>query len=417
MDRRKFILSAASAAIPLAHSASWAERSSGGLQTAAPDKLHRTVQERRRDLRFHRFGVNYTPSHNWWFCWNDWDIDPIKRDLDALAALKVDHLRIFPIWPFFQPNPTWVSTVHLERLSQLLAEMALREMDAVVTVFTGQLSGPRFLPSFNKTGAEFYTDKSMWDSQELYVRALAAMMKSHENIIGFDFGNEMETCWSAPLPVGDAWMARMFALMHDAYPAGLNLNGASYDSWFRQATFSPQALAKTPIPVMHSYPYWSDSLKYGGPMDPPSTRLMPAFAALIRAYAGDRNKAVWAAEFNTCIEELSEKQQAVWLEKAVTEAIAGGVCWYTYWDSHDTNRKFKFNTLEYSLGLFTNDGRLKEQGVVFKELAEAYRGKLVISPAKEIPPPPDALNDQATWAWLLEYLEWKQKPSPIAARQ
>ena len=35
----------------------------------------------------HRFGVNYTPSHNWWFCWNDWNPDPIKRDLDAIAAL------------------------------------------------------------------------------------------------------------------------------------------------------------------------------------------------------------------------------------------------------------------------------------------------------------------------------------------
>jgi endo-1,4-beta-mannosidase len=410
MDRRNFILSAASAALPLSNPYGWDKRSSALAQPKAAGVSDSSAADRRRDLGFHRFGVNYTPSHNWWFCWNDWDIDPIKRDLDALAALRADHLRIFPIWPFFQPNATWVSTVHLERLSQLLAEMKTREMDAVVTVFTGQLSGPRFLPSFNKTGAEFYTDKSMWDSQEMYVRALAGVMKAHENIIGFDFGNEMETCWSAPLPVGDAWMARMFAVMKEAYPLGLNLNGASYDSWFREATFSPQALAATPVPVMHSYPYWSDSLKYGGPMDPPSTRLMPAFAAMIRAYAGDRLKPVWAAEFNTCIEQLPEKQQAAWLEKAVTEAIAGGVCWYSYWDSHDTNRKFKFNTLEYSLGLFTNDGRLKEQGVVFKQLAEAYRGKPVVIPAKEIPPPPTVLNDQATWAWLLKYLGWTPKP-------
>lgn len=407
MDRRKFILSAVGAALPMAHSSGWGNTLLEPIQPEPRGATVRQSPDRRRDLRFHRFGVNYTPSHNWWFCWNDWDIDPIKRDLDALAALSVDHLRIFPIWPYFQPNATWVSTAHLDRLSQLLTEMQQRDMDAVVAVFTGQLSGPRFLPSFNKTGAEFYTDKNMWASQELYVRALANMMKSHENIIGFDFGNEMETCWSAPLSVGDTWMGRMFALMNEAYPSGLHLNGASYDSWFREATFSPQALAATPIPVMHSYPYWSDSLKYGGPMDPPSTRLMPAFAALIRAYAGDRNKSVWAAEFNTCIEELPEKQQAAWLEIAVTEAIGEGVCWYTYWDSHDTNRKFKFNTLEYSLGLFTNDGRLKEQGRVFKQLAEAYRGKHVVIPAKEIPPPPSALNDQATWAWLLNFLEWK----------
>jgi hypothetical protein len=86
---------------------------------------------------------------------------------------------------------------------------------------------------------------------------------------------------------------------------------------------------------------------------------------------------------------------------SVTEAIAGGVCWYSYWDSYDTNRKFKFNTLQYSLGLFTDDGRLKEKGVVFKQLAEAYRGKPVAIPTKAIPPPPAVLNDQAAWAWLL----------------
>lgn len=409
MDRRKFILSASSAAIPLSQRSCWAMPSSEAALAEATATGNGRSADRRRNLGFHRFGVNYTPSHNWWFCWNDWNIDPIRRDLDALAALSVDHLRIFPIWPFFQPNATWVSTAHLDRLSQLLGEMQARGMDAVVAVFTGQLSGPRFLPSFNKADAEFYTDKNMWLSQELYVRALASMMKSHPNIIGFDFGNEMETCWSAPLSVGDAWMARMFALMDDAYPSGLHLNGASYDSWFREATFSPKALAATPIPVMHSYPYWSDSLKYGGPMDPPSTRLMPAFAALIRSYAGTANKPVWAAEFNTCIEELPEKQQAAWLDKAVNEAIAEGVCWYTYWDSHDTNRKYKFNTLEYSLGLFTNDGRLKDQGVVFKQLADAYRGKPVVIPSRKLARPPTTLNDNATWEWLLNYLEWKPK--------
>ena len=28
---------------------------------------------RHRLLTRHRFGVNYTPSRNWWFCWNDRD--------------------------------------------------------------------------------------------------------------------------------------------------------------------------------------------------------------------------------------------------------------------------------------------------------------------------------------------------------
>ena len=95
----------------------------------------------RLDLNRHRFGVNYTPSRNWWFCWNDWDATSIQHDLDAIAALGADHLRIMLIWPFFQPNPKWVSPAHLERLDQLLTLMGERSLDALVTVFTGQLSG------------------------------------------------------------------------------------------------------------------------------------------------------------------------------------------------------------------------------------------------------------------------------------
>ena len=123
-------------------------------------------------------------------------------------------------------------------------------------------------------------------------------------------------------------------------------------------------------------------------MDPPSTRLLVAFAALVRSYACNPQKPVWAGEFNTCIESMPEKQQAEWLETAVTAAVESGVSWFTYWDSHDVNRKFAFNSLEYSLGLLTNDGKVKEQGKVFKQLSEAYRGKPVKFPTTAPPSPP-----------------------------
>jgi hypothetical protein len=167
----------------------------------------------------HRFGVNYTPSKNWWFCWNEWDADPIKRDLDAIAALGADHLRILLIWPYFQPNPKWVSPLHLERLDQLLTIMGERNLDAVVTVFTGQLSGWFFLPPFNKAGSAFYADDAIWKAQEmLHPAAAAESLMKKNNIIGFDFGNEINTCWSTEPRVGDAWMTKMFSLMETVYP-------------------------------------------------------------------------------------------------------------------------------------------------------------------------------------------------------
>src|SRR5579864_8458834 len=175
MNRRKFLVGSSAAA---------------GLAAAASSSLaHADFGARAGlDLARHRFGVNYTPSHNWWFCWNDWNVDPIRRDLDAIAALGADHLRILLIWPFFQPNPKWVSPAHLERLDQLLTLMGERNLDALVTVFTGQLSGWFFLPSFNRLSDGFYTDPLMQSAQELFVREVGRTLKPHAKVIGFDFG-------------------------------------------------------------------------------------------------------------------------------------------------------------------------------------------------------------------------------------
>lgn len=165
MDRRNFLAASAMAA---------------GLAAAKPALGFGTPSSSNAsiglDLNRHRFGVNYTPSRNWWFCWNDWDASSIERDLDAIAALGADHLRIMIVWPYFQPNPKWVSPLHLERFDQLLTLMEQRHLDALPAVFTGQLSGWFFLPPFNRLSDGFYTTQKMGDAQDLFVRELARVM-------------------------------------------------------------------------------------------------------------------------------------------------------------------------------------------------------------------------------------------------
>lgn len=397
MDRRDFVAGGAAAVLAARRRAFPWGQAAGSARAGL-------------DLKRHRFGVNYTPSRNWWFCWNDWDASAIERDLDAIAALGADHLRILLVWPYFQPNPTWVSPAHMERLDQLVSLMGQRRLDALVTVFTGQLSGWFFLPPFlPNQGADFYRSEKMWAAQELFVRELARTLKPHGNVIGFDFGNELNTCWKAQPRDGDAWMARMFALMNEAMPGHLHVNGVDHHPWFETDTFSPGALAAAPFPVMHCYPHWTEAQKYGGPMDPPSVKLLAGMAALIRSYAGSQQKPVFAGEFNTCILDLPEKGQAAWLEKAVTAAIDEGVSWFTYWDSNDVDRKYQFDPVEYTLGLLTNDGRVKEQGRVFKQLAEAYRGRPVRFPKAPLPSPPVARTMDGTWNWLLDWMGWRPK--------
>ena len=101
---------------------------------------------------------------------------------------------------------------------------------------------------------------------------------------------------------------------------------------------------------------------------------------------------------------------AAWLEKAVLAAIDEGVSWFSYWDTHDLDPKFFFfPPLEYNLGLLTNDGRMKEQGRVFRQLADTYRGKAVVFPKGSLLPPPSERTQEATWRWLMDWMGWKPK--------
>src|SRR5579872_6682614 len=233
MDRRGFISGAAATAMG-------STMLNPSFVAAARSMASATHAQSARSLALdrHRFGANYTPSRNWWFCWNDWDADSIQRDLDAIAALGADHLRILLIWPFFQPNPKWVSPAHLERLDQLMSLMGERHLDGLVTVFTGQLSGWYFLPPFNRLSDGFFTDRVMLDAQNLFIRELSRTLAPHQNVIGFDMGNEINTCWSDKTPVGDAWMARMDSLMNETLPGRLHVNGVDNAPWFEDTTFS-----------------------------------------------------------------------------------------------------------------------------------------------------------------------------------
>ena len=48
-------------------------------------------------------GVNYWASHAGTNMWADWHPEVVDRDFKTLAAAGVQVLRVFPLWPDFQP--------------------------------------------------------------------------------------------------------------------------------------------------------------------------------------------------------------------------------------------------------------------------------------------------------------------------
>jgi hypothetical protein len=352
----------------------------------------------------HRFGVNYVPSRNWYYCYNDWNRDSICRDLDAVAALGADHVRVMVIWPWFHPNPTALSERHLDNLEQILSIAAERSLDVLVTLFTGWLSGYHFNPPFLEN-EPFYTSPEWAKVQDFFLDGVTNRMQRRQNFIGFDIGNEINCNWQAATADGDAWMQRIMSRMQALSPGRIHVNGVDHMPWFSENTFSPQALvAQQAIVPIHCWSFWTQAGRYGKPLDDPYTRLMAGMAALVRSYAQSPQKPIWVEEFGVCSEEMPEADIPRWLEKSVASAIEQGVSWFTWWASHDVDRRFEFHPFEYGLGLLTTDNKLKQQGMVFKQIADAYRGKPVVIPTSPLPPPPVNHNEQSTWRWLLDWM-------------
>lgn len=160
----------------------------------------------RDQLLRHRFGVNYIPTPIWQFYWNDWSGSNIARDFDSIASLGADHIRMMLIWPWFQPNPSYVSTAHLDRLDELMVLAAERKLDVVVSLYTGWLSGYAFKPPYLES-ADFYTDPKWKPVWELYMTEVARRLMPHSNFLGLDLGNEINCCWEGASPAdGDPWI-------------------------------------------------------------------------------------------------------------------------------------------------------------------------------------------------------------------
>ena len=140
-----------------------------------------------KGLSTYRSGVDYTPNRSWWYCWNDFDADAVSRDLDAIASIGADHIRIMLVWPYFQPNPKTVSERHLELLDALMRLAVARRIDVCASLFVGWLSGYAFKPPFQADDS-FYRISQGGSSQELYVRRVAEVMRMHDNFLGVDLG-------------------------------------------------------------------------------------------------------------------------------------------------------------------------------------------------------------------------------------
>jgi endo-1,4-beta-mannosidase len=345
-----------------------------------------------------RFGVNYTPSRRWWYCWIDWDKDSIQADLEDIASLGADHMRIHCLWPLFQPNPSLVSENALDRLVELLDMADSYDLDVEITVLNGFLSGYSFFPfffqcfDFRQQDNAFadpdiaeagklrnvFTDDIIIQSEKTLFAALAKRIGDHPRFLGFDLGNELSVLRlfnnEVDIETGDEWFKEMIQYCNGLSPGKLHVNGVDHKPWFQNAAFSRHALANWgALTSLHAWVGFSGAMKYYQPLDVGCTHLLEYCIELAKAYSDDPRRSVWIQEFGATSKWMPPEMIPELEEQIITNALDCDDLWgFTWWSSHELNRELAFCPYEYDFGLFQGH-EIKNTGKKYRELIARYK--------------------------------------------
>ncbi|GHD88033.1 glycoside hydrolase 5 family protein [Streptomyces naganishii] len=333
-----------------------------------------------------RFGVNYTPSEGWFHHWLDFDLDAVRADLDSVAALGMDHIRVFPLWPHFQPNRTLIRPRAVEDLVRLVDAAAERGLDVNVDGLQGHLSSFDFLPAWTRTWhrRNLFTDPDVLDGQAAYLRTLAAALADSPNFLGLTLGNEVNQFSAAPHPDPDrataaqvdAWLERMLTACEKGAPGKLHLH-AEYDAtWYQDdMPFTPaQAARHGALTAVHSWVFNGTAQRHGH-ASVPARHHAAYLVELSKAWAGRPDRPVWLQEVGAPAPLVPAEHAAEFAEATVAAALDCPDLWgITWWCSHDVSRGLAdFPELEYSLGLLTSDRRPKDIARALTRAARDHR--------------------------------------------
>ena len=329
-------------------------------------------------------GCNYWASHAGTRMWADWNAAVVEDDLKQLADAGLETLRVFPLWPDFQPlvqtyggggNPhdlrfgeeplpdtsagkAGVSEDALAHF-EILADVAdVCGLDLIVGLVTGWMSGRLYVPpAFERLNV--LTDPLVRRWTIRFVRHFVASMKDKPAIHSWDLGNECNCM--APIESSDRayeWTSAIASAIRceddsRKIVSGMHsLGPGSADPWRIQDQGE-----LTDILTTHPYPIFTPHCNQE-PVD--TIRNAYHAAAESRLYADIGCRPCFAEEFGTLGPMVaSEEVASRYLNNALCNLWAhdcrGLLWWCAYDQNHLTHPPYDWNGHERELGLFRSD--------------------------------------------------------------
>ncbi len=343
--------------------------------------------------------------------WSEWRADIVEADLRQLATEGMQVLRVFPLWPDFQPltllrsgegapyefrlgeahladdacGRAGVSPIamgHFQEFADLAQKYGLK---LIVGLVTGWMSGRLFVPP-GLDGLNVLTDPVAIQWQVRLVRFLVHRFKDHPAIAAWDLGNECN-CMAAVPNRQAAWLwastitnairvedatRPVVSGMHSLLPG-------------RTAHWTMQDQAEiTDLLTTHPYPYFTPHCD----QDPVNTlRTILHSTAESRFYADIGGKPCLAEEIGTLGPILASEAVAADFVRACLFSLWAHDChgflwWCAYDQLHLEQAPYDWAACERELGLFRKDRQAKPVLDAIKEF-RLWLDKLSI---RQLPP-------------------------------
>lgn len=332
-------------------------------------------------------GVNYWASHAGMFMWRNWDAQRVERDFQMLSEGGIEVLRVFPLWPDFQPLRVLLgsqSSIHEVRFGEdplpdteagrcgvdetmadrfeIMCDLAEKYgLKLIVGLITGWMSGRCFVPECF-AGRDPFTDPTLIRWEIRFVRYMVRRFRNHPAIGAWDLGNECNNIGHCTKDEAFVWASiitntvRAEDLSHPMVSGMHGLAAEGSHPW----TFADQGEVLD-ILCTHPYPLFTAHCNTD-PINTMKSILHPTAESVY--YASMGKKPCFVEEGGTlgptvCSTEIA----ADYLRAAMFSAWAHdllGFCWWCAFDQDElTHAPYDWDPIERELGLFTFAGNKK----------------------------------------------------------
>lgn len=327
-------------------------------------------------------GVNYWTSHAGTNMWSDWRPDIVDRDLEKLAGAGIRTLRVFPLWPVFQPitqlyggsgipreitfgeeslpeteaGKAGMCSQALDKFAKFCEIATKHDIQLVIGLLTGWMSGRLYVPPA-LDGMNVLTDPRAIIWEVRFVRHFVQRFKEESVIVAWDLGNECN-CMA---PVNSAeefygWTSQIVGAIlakDNSRPIISGMHSLLPDNnWMIQHQGE-----LTDFLTTHPYPYFTPHCDMD-PIDTIRTGLHATSESLF--YRGIGGKPCFVEECGTLGPMFADEETAADFVRSNLFTLWSHDCRGFFWwcaneQSHLTHPPYNWNSVERQLGLFRCD--------------------------------------------------------------